>query len=412
MNDMSIQLVMPKAGLTMVEGTIATWKVATGDQVKKGQIVMEFENEKMTIECEANGDGFFKIIAESGTTVKVGEVVAQIAPTKEAFDALGAVHGVKPQSVDVNGLDVAASSVVTAHMETSVSADGHIRATGLARNMAKGAGIKLNAVKGTGPNGRVVAKDVTSYLEKTQTVSMETTQAGLTQPTGEVEKVSLSGRRKSIAKNMRKCFETMAPLTVFAQVDVTELLALRQKYVNSAEILGCKISLNDLMMLATVKMLKKHPMLNATFDGETISVYPYVNLGMAVGLAEGLVVPVLKNADQHSLITMSKGLRDLALRAKEDILQGGEQTGATFTVTNVGMFHIDFGTPVISPPQVGILGFGATKRQLVEVDGVFVPRSMMHIMLTFDHRVFDGREAGEVLGDMKALLEHPELILV
>lgn len=412
------EVVMPKAGLTMIEGVVGEWKVAEGETVKKGQAIFEFENEKTTMECEATADGILHQVAKTGETVKVGHTVAYVAATKEAYDAL--IKGATPgsQAMCANECEVCHKSVALAMAEgahqgaNAVATDGHVRATGLARNIAKSAGISLTLVGGTGPNGRIVAKDVYAYLEAAKEAPIPAPEVKNVQPSGEVVKISLSGRRKSIAKNMRKCFETMAPLTVFAEVDVTDLMAMRQKYVDKAEVLGCKISMNDMLMLATVKMLKKHPMLNSTFDGETISSYPYVNLGMAVGLAEGLVVPVLKNADQYSLLEMSKALRDLALRAKDDTLVGGEQSGATFTVTNVGMYHIDFGTPVISPPQVGILGFGTAKKKFVEYKGEFCPRTMMHMMLTFDHRVFDGREAGEVLGDMKQLLENPELIFV
>lgn len=412
------EVVMPKAGLTMIEGVVGEWKAAEGENVKKGQAIFDFENEKTTMECEATADGILHRIAKTGDTVKVGHTVAYIATTKEAYDALVKGNTPSSQAMCANECEVCHKSVALSMATTApqggnaVAKDGHIRATGLARNIAKSAGIEMTLVGGTGPNGRIIAKDVYSYLEAVKAAPVSAPEVKFAQTTGEVVKTLLSGRRKSIAKNMRKCFETMAPLTVFAEIDVTDLLAMRQKYVEKADVLGCKISVNDMLMLATVKMLKKHPLLNSTFDGETISTYPYVNLGMAVGLAEGLVVPVLKNADQYSLLEMSRGLRDLALRAKDDTLVGGEQSGGTFTVTNVGMFHIDFGTPVISPPQVGILGFGTAKKKLVEYNGEFCPRTMMHLMLTFDHRVFDGREAGEVLGDMKVLLENPELIFV
>ncbi len=407
------EVVMPKAGLTMIEGVVGEWKIAEGETVKKGQAIFEFENEKTTMECEATADGILHRVAQTGETVKVGHTVAYIAPTKEAYEALAKGSGPAKPAQETAGQEKAAVISGAEPQEgNAVAKDGHIRATGLSRNIAKNAGLNLALVSGTGPNGRIVAKDVYAYLEAAKAVSVAAPAVKAVQSTGEIVKTPLSGRRKSIAKNMRKCFETMAPLTVFAEVDVTDLLAMRQKYVAKAEVLGCKISVNDILMLSVVKMLKKHPLLNSTFDGEIISSYPYVNLGMAVGLDEGLVVPVLKNADQYSLLEMSKALRDLAVRAKEDTLVGGDQSGATFTVTNVGMFHIDFGTPVISPPQVGILGFGTAKKKLVEYQGEFCPRTMMHMMLTFDHRVFDGREAGEVLGDMKTLLENPELIFV
>ena len=396
---MSVQLVMPKSGLTMIEGTISAWMVEEGVQVKQGQPVMEFENEKTTMECEASEDGFLHIVASSGNVVKVGEVIAVIGKTQEEYLSLA-------QETTKEVLTEVAKTIME-EKQTTIKKQGHIKATGLARNIGKKEGIDLSQVVGTGPNGRVVSKDVYQYMESRVIPILQ-----VVDNQKQAIKIPLTGKRKSIAKNMRKSFETMAQLTVFAEVDVTDLIVLRKKYVENMDMVGCKITLNDLLMLATIKMLGKHPLLNSTFDGEVITTYPYVNLGMAVGLADGLIVPVLKNADNMSLTQLSSGLRGLATRAKEDDLISGEQTEATFTVTNVGMFHIDFGTPIISPPQVGIIGFGSTKKKFVEYKGEFCPRDMMHVMLTFDHRVFDGREAGEVLGDMKKFIENPELIFV
>ena len=399
-NNMSVELVMPKAGLTMIEGVISTWRVEEGAHVKMGEAVMEFENEKTTMECESNADGFVHIVAAEGSVVKVGAPVAIIAATKEEYDALGA-SDVVPE------VAVAPPSASTA--QVVVSTGCHVRATGLARNIAKEAGTDLAKVSGTGPNGRIVASDVYAYLETAKS-SVPVIKTNTVQTLGDPVRTPLSAKRKAIAKNMRKTFETMAPLTAFAEIDVTELVDLRKKYVAQQDELGVKISLNDIMMLASVKMLQKHPELNATFDGEAITTYPYINLGMAVGAEEGLVVPTLKNAEQYGLAELSKALKDMAIRAKEGELVNGEQSGGTFTVTNVGMFNIDFGTPVIFPPQVAIISFGSAKRKLVEYNDEFVPRTMMHVALSFDHQVVDGRLAGEVLGTMKKLLEHPELI--
>ena len=410
-------VVMPKAGLTMVEGTISTWKVAEGDTVKKGQAIFDFENEKTTMDAEAIADGIIHLVAKSGEVIKVGAIVGYLAETAEAYDSL--VKGGNADAMCANECEVCTRAVALSLAEEGavptvvVGEDGHVRATGLARNIAKSEGVDLKMVAGTGPNSRIVAADVYQYIETKKSAPKATAPAvKFAEVTGEVVRTPLNGRRKSIAKNMRKSFETMAPLTVFAEVDVTDLMELRKKYVEKADFLGCKISLNDIMMLATTKMLQKMPELNATFDGEAVTTYPYINLGMAVGVTEGLTVPVLKNAQNYSLVEMSKALRDLAIRAKDNELVGGEQSGATFTVTNVGMFNIDFGTPVISPPQVAILGFGTAKKKFVEYKNEFCPRTMMHLMLTFDHQVVDGRLAGEVLGEMKTLLEHPELIFV
>lgn len=403
---MSFELVMPRAGLTMVEGTISTWTVPEGTAVKKGDAIMEFENEKNTIEFACTHDGILHITAQEGDVVAVGAPIGYVAESQEEYAALCGGQSVPAAAPE----PVAAVQMVaapTAAEKSPESGGKRVRITGLARKMAHQHQIPLTELKGTGPNGRIIAQDVKDYLAaKAEAPAV----APVQQPVDDVKKIPLSGIRKAIARNMYSSLQEMAQCTAAVEVDVTDLLAYRQKLVGQQEFLGCKVTVNDLLCMATVKMLKKHPMANATFDGSMLSVHSSVNLSVAVAAEAGLMVPVVKGADHMGLVELHQAMKDLADRARDKQLRDGDQSNGTFTVSNVGMFPIDWSTPIINPPQVAILGFGRSVKKMVVVGDEPKIRSMMHMFLTFDHRVFDGLEVGRILEDMKTLVENPELI--
>jgi len=415
---MSIELVMPRAGLTMVEGTIACWLVPEGAAVKKGDPIMEFENEKNTIEFESTDSGYLHITAKEGDTVPVGGPIAVLAATKEAYDSLIAGGAPKTEAAPAPKAENAAVSV-SAEVQTPAAAvqsgeDGRIRATGYAKKLAREKGVSLAGVKGTGPNGRILAQDVLDHLA-TGVPAAAPTAASAFVPAGEaavdvITKIPMTGIRKAIANNMYNSLQSMAQCTAAAEIDVTELLAYRQKLVAQQDFLGCKVTVNDLLSMAVVKMLKKHPMVNATFDGKTISVHSAVNLSIAVAAEAGLMVPVVRGADRMGLVQLHNAMKDLADRARDKQLHDGEQANGTFTVSNVGMFPIDWSTPIINPPQVAIMGFGRAVKKMAVVNDQPAVRSMMTMYLTFDHRVIDGLEVGRIMEDMQTLLCNPELI--
>lgn len=408
---MSFELVMPRAGLTMVEGTIASWLAAEGQQVKKGDAIMEFENEKNTIEFNCTHDGILHITAPEGETVAVGAPIGIVAESQAEYDALCGAAAPAPAPVATE--QPAAPVPVSAPAAPAVVEDTtRVRATGLAKKMAKQHGVSLSAIFGTGPNRRIIAQDVLDYLETQKNAPAPAAAVAAPMADDVVTEIQMTGIRKAIAKNMYGSLQEMAQCTAAVEVDVTELLAYRQKLVENQEYLGCKVTVNDLLAMATVKMLQKHPTANATFDGKTLFVHSAVNLSVAVAAEVGLMVPVVKNAQRMSLVELHNAMSDVAIRARDQKLKGGEQAGGTFTISNVGMFPIDWSTPIINPPQVAILGFGrAVKKPAVVGEDVKI-RSMMHVFLTFDHRVFDGLEVGRILADLQKLLEHPELITV
>ena len=315
---------MPRAGLTMVEGTISSWKVAEGAQVNKGDVVMEFENEKNTIEYEIVHGGFLHIVAQEGDTVAVAAPIAYVADTKAQYDAL----------VSGGAAPAAAAAPVASAAPVAALED-------------------------------------------------------------EVTQIPWTGVRRTIARNMFNSLQTTAQNTCTCKVDVTELLELRQKFVADAEALGCKITVNDLLCKMLGKVIAKHPLANATFDGKTLYTHKHVHLSVAVATEDGLMVPVVRNIDTLTLTEINAQIKTLAQQAKDKTLPADAQSGGTFTITNVGMFPIDTGTPVINLPQTAICGFGRPVLEpAVLPDGTIGPRQKMNVFLTFDHQVIDGLECG------------------
>ena len=412
---MRIDIPMPKAGLTMVEGTISEWKAAEGALIQKGDAIMEYENEKNTIEYESVHGGYLHILEPAGETVEVGRPIAWVTETKEEYEALtGGALAAETASMPAEAPAASAPPAEQAAPAVAEPPQGrhHVRATGLARKMAREAGVDLADVPaGSGPDGRrVAARDVKAYLESRRAAPA----AAPTAPAAAEDKITAipwTGVRKTIARNMMTSLQQSAQCTAMCEVDVTDLLVLRKKLVEGEEYLGCRVTVNDLLCMAVCKVLKKHPTVNATFDGQTLYSHSHVQLSLAVATDGGLMVPVIKNADTLTLTELSLAAKDLGLRAREKRLRNGEQGCGTCTVSNVGMFPIDMSTPILNPPEVGIFGFGRTARKPGYLpDGTLAPRDMRWVYLTFDHRVVDGLEAGRVFKDLQNLLEHPQLI--
>ena len=417
---MSVEIVMPRAGLTMVEGTISEWKVAEGAQVNKGDVLMEYENEKNVIECEALESGVIHLVAKEGETVPVGGVIAVMAADQGEYDALvngGASAAAAPAAEEKGCARECPTCVHTNAAAPTAPAvtGGRIRATGLAKKLAREAGIDLALVQPSGgPDGtRIVAKDVENYLKAPKPAAAAApVAAAAASVEDEITEIPWTGVRKTIARNMMNSLQSMAQNTCTLEVDCTDLLALREKFVADQEMLGCKITVNDLLCKMLGKVVAKHPLANATFDGKILYTHKHVHLSVAVATEDGLMVPVVRNIDTLSLTEINAKIKDLAQRAKEKKLDGSEMTGGTFSITNVGMFPIDYGTPVINPPQTCICGFGRPKlKPAVLPDGTIGPRMMMNVFLTFDHQIIDGLECGRIFKDLEYYILHPEMIL-
>ena len=412
---MSIPVVMPKAGLTMVEGTISEWKAAEGVAVSKGDVLMEYENEKNVIECVALASGLLHITAREGDTVPVGEQIALLAESPEEYAALVGGAAPAPKAAETTpAARESASAPAAAPASVAEKNTARIRATGLARKLARVHGIDLSLVTPSGgPDGRrIVAKDIEAY-RAAPPVPAPAPAALIPSDVDEVTEIAWTGVRRTIARNMLNSLQTTAQNTCTCKVDVTELLALRQKLVDDQEELGCRITVNDLLCKMLGKVLLKHPLANATFDGKTVFTHSHVQLSVAVATEDGLMVPVVRNIDTLSLTEINAAIKKLAQQAKDKTLPADAMSGGTFTITNVGMFPIDGGTPVINLPQTAICGFGRPVLEpAVLPDGTIGPRQKMNVFLTFDHQVIDGLECGRIFKDIQYYIEHPEMILV
>ena len=400
---MKFELVMPKAGLTNTEGTVGEWKVAEGSFVRKGDVVLEVENEKTTFDVNSSHDGYLYIVAASGTEVIVGGLMAHIYETREAYDmACNPVHIPVQEPSEAVRVPVVSVAEIPALPEKTTGV--YVKASPLAKKIAKKAGLDLASVTGTGPNGRVLERDVTKYLNETNVKPEIVCEA--------VTPIPMTQIRKTIAKNMFESLKSMAQTSASVEVDVTELVGLRHKLTAMEEKLGTRITLNDLMSYAAVKMLKAHPLANATLVEDAVIAYPYVNLSMAVAADYGLTAPVIPGADRLSLVELSKALKDIIVRARDNRLSLSELSGGTFTISNMGIFPVDNFNPIVNPPQSAIVGFGRCTEKPVVYDGEITVRTMMVLSITYDHRVFDGAELGAIMRDLKDYLENPELFLV
>ena len=433
-----VEVFMPKAGMDMKEGTLIRWLKNVGDQVELDEPIMEIETDKITMEAEAPGTGILLAkLVEDGATVPVLQVIGYIGqPGEKIHDAVGnAVSVSAPVSVEANQ--------PAAALQVSGVVNGDIAATPYAKTLAKDAGISLSGVSPSGPAGDIRAKDVKAALEK-GTVSATPLAKKYAEADGvNLENVSgtgfggkickddvlssqaaaapvvnegpihipLTATRKAIARNMFNSLHTMAQTSDSVEIDVTELMNIRKRLVEKADVLGTKITVNDLLSYAAVKMLKTHPLANASFAETEIITYPYVNLNMAIATDYGLMSPVVRNADKMSLVDFSKALREIVVKARNKKLTPDDQKDGTFTITNMGIFPVDNFNPILPAPQSAIIGFGRCVDKPAVYQGQICIRTMMVFSITYDHRVFDGGEVGSIMATMKEYLETPELFL-
>jgi pyruvate dehydrogenase E2 component (dihydrolipoamide acetyltransferase) len=400
------EVLMPKTGLTNTENTLDAWSVSEGDTVKKGQVLAEIESEKTTMPFESPEDGIIHLVAKVGDTVAVGGVIAYLAADKAGYEAACAARGMKPAAA-AESVPAAAAPVSTVAAQAPVAPKGgRIIASPLARKRAAAKGIDLALLTGTGPGGRIVAKDVEAYQPAATAVSRAPAVSR------EPVRIPLTPIRKAIARNMFNSLRTMAQTSDSVEIDVTDLMNLRKKLVEKQELLGTKITINDLLSYAAVKMIQTHPLANASYTDTDIISYPYVNLSMAVATDYGLTSPVVRDADQMSLVELSRALHEITVKARDKKLTADDQRDGTFTLTNMGIFPVDDFNPILPAPQSCIIGFGRCVEKPAVYQGEICIRTMMVLSVTYDHRVFDGGEVGSIMKTMKEYLENPELFLV
>ena len=407
-----MDFMFPDLGEGVTEGEIRKWLVKVGDSVKRDQSIAEVETDKAIVEMPAPVAGrIAKLNHEEGGTVKVGEVLAVIDESGTAV-----VGGAPSEEVPAEKEGGPASVVGELPVEqppapTSRPAADKVLAAPAVRRLAGEMKIDISKVKGTGPEGRVTEADLRSFSAPKA--------APAVQPKfdlyGWVERVPLKGIRRSTARHMIEAQTASAQVTTMDVADVTELVAIRERVkAYSSEEKGVKITYLPFVIKAVVAALKKHPYLNSELNEEAqeILLKKYYNIGVAVATDEGLMVPVIKAADQKDVYELAKELMELSEQARSRRIDLADLKGGTFSITNYGVIGGTFATPIANHPEVAILGMGRIAEQPVVRNGEVAIRKVLHLSLTFDHRVLDGAQAAMFLNELVRMLEMPELALM
>jgi pyruvate dehydrogenase E2 component (dihydrolipoamide acetyltransferase) len=416
---MAYEFKFPDIGEGLTEGEIVRWLVKEGDEVKEGQPLVEVETDKALAEIPSPRTGvILKILAKEKEIVKVGQVIVVFGEKGEAL----AAPPPKPKSVGVVGEleeapEEAPSVVAKAEPVKTALVSEHAMATPAVRALAKELGVDINKVQGTGPEGRVLEKDIRQFAEsKEKPAEPEKKIAKVKKYDlyGYVDRIPLRGVRRSIAKAMVKSKYTAPHVTAMDEADVTMLWKIREKEKKAAEKKGIKLTILPFIIKAVIAGLSEHPYLNASLDDENeeIVLKKYFNIGFATDTPEGLMVPVVKNAKDKSILQLAEELTKLAEKARDRSIDLADLKGGTFTISNYGALGGIYATPIINYPEVAILGVGKIKDTPVVRNGKLVVRKILSLSLSFDHRVVDGGEGARFLNTVIARLEDPDLILL
>lgn len=441
---MAVKVAMPKLGLVMTEGVVVKWLKDDGEPTRKGEPIAVIMSKKITYEVEAPADGILRHVAQIKETKPVGAAMAYITAPDEAVPAVD-----EPVAVPIAQSAVAGASPPGVAPAAAAPTDGFVVASPAARRLAKELGIDLAQIQGSGPQGRVTEDDVRRFAEARAKApeilaspmakklarehGLDLAQIAGTGPGGRVTErdvqacleaqarvaatpapppararsIPFSGMRQAIAQHMTESLQTMAQVTATTEVDVTEMVKLREQIKTKFE-----LTYTDILVRAVTAALREHPLLNSTLVGDEIQLLEEMHIGVAVALEDGLIVPVVRDAGQRTLAEIAQETRRLAEAARAGTLTVDEATGSTFTITNLGMYGVDVSTPIINPPEVAILGVGRIVEKPAVVQGEIVKRAMMVLSLTFDHRIVDGAPAAAFLRTLAGLLEKPYLLFV
>src|SRR5947207_4799824 len=417
---MATKVHMEALSPTMEEGRVVKWTKHEGDAVKSGETLAEVETDKAVMELVARADGqLLKVMVPEGTTVPVGNVVAWIGKPGEKVDGAGSgTAGAGSQEAGAGATKPAPAAPRPAPVPAPAPAPAvaqadatRVKASPLARRIAKDAGVDLKLVQGSGPGGRVVKRDVEAGAPQARTAA-PTPGSRLPIPSGApYEDVALSQIRKTIAKRLAASLGPVPHFFLTTEIDMERAAEARDALNRQLGDRG-KVSFNDVIVKATALALTKHRACNAWFQDDHIRYWTEVHIGMAVAVEDGLITPVIRNADLKPLLEIGREARELAEKARSRRLQPSEYTGSTFSVSNLGMFEIDRFTAVINPPEAGIIAVGSITPKPVVWDGQVAPRRRMRITMSCDHRVIDGATGAAFLKTLKEMLENPLAMLL
>ena len=424
---MAIIIDMPKLSDTMQEGVIAKWNVKEGDTVASGDIIAEVETDKATMDVEVYDAGtVLKIMAKQGESVALGGIMAIIGKPGEDISALlgGAAPAAKASATPDKPVAESSAPVATAPSSTSFDpilgnlastaastvGSSRIKASPLARKIADEQGIDLSRVQGSGPEGRIVKRDVASGQAAMALKSAPVAATSVfTAPSAADEDIRITQMRKTIARRLAESKFTSPHFYETIDIDMKQAIVAREQLNAISDV---KLSFNDMVVKACAVALRRHPKVNASWLEDIIRINGSVHIAVAVAIEDGLLTPVIRHADQKGLRQISLETKDLATKARDKKLQPEDWEGSTFTISNLGMFGIEEFTAIINPPNAAILAVGAIRDVPVVENGLVVPGKRMKVTLSSDHRVVDGATVAQFLSTLKQLLEHPSSMLL
>jgi 2-oxoglutarate dehydrogenase E2 component (dihydrolipoamide succinyltransferase) len=426
---MSTEIRVPTLGESIVDATVATWLKHEGDLVKRGETLVELETDKVNVEVPAEQDGVLQeIVKQEGDTVAVGEVLGVLGEKSEA-----ATNGASAAPVQVAAAPAqqqTSGQLTTGALLSETATPAQRPPSPLARRIAAEHNIDISQVQRTGPHGRVTKDDVINYLAQsataqeapTQPLSMPAAptspvpakaQPFVETPVRREDRIRMSRRRQTIAQRLVEAQHTAAILTTFNEIDMSAIMDVRARRKESfKERHNVSLGFMSFFTKAVIGALKAFPMLNAEIQGNEVVIKHYYDIGIAVGVDEGLVVPVVREADRKSFAEIEREIADLAKRARANQLSLTDLQGGTFTITNGGVYGSLLSTPILNGPQVGILGLHKIEQRPIALDGQVVIRPMMYVALSYDHRLIDGSDAVRFLVRIKELIEDPETLLL
>jgi len=420
---MAIKIEMPKLSDTMEEGVIAKWNVNEGDSVSAGDIIAEVETDKATMDVEVFDAGtILKIVPGEGDAVPLGGLIAIIGEVGEDISSLldndsnSATTDSSPVAEDDKVKNAEESMTAPTAVVASSQGDGRIKASPLAKKIAADKGVDLNSIAGSGPEGRIVKKDVeTAQSATSSTLTRPGAPAPMASSTAKgfsslaSQEVKVSQMRKVIAKRLSESKFTNPHFYETIDIDMKAAIEARTQLKEKLDI---KISFNDIVLKASAVALSRHQAINSSWMGDTIIEHGDVHIAVAVAIDEGLMTPVLRHVDQKGLVQISSETRELAGLARDRKLAPEQMEGSTFTISNLGMFGIEEFTAIINPPNACILAVGAIRDVPVVENGAVVPGKRMKVTLSSDHRIVDGAKAAEFLNTLRSLIENPLSMLL
>jgi len=421
-------IVVPQLGESVVEARVARWLKKQGDRVEVGEPIVELETEKIDLEVSAEKSGVIASIArKEGEDVKIGELLAVVDESGTAASSAPSSAPVPPPAAAAAPATQASAPAPGGNGSAGAATDS--RATPTARRMARDNDVDLGTVQGSGAAGRVTKQDVQKAIAPPAPVrnavappsdklapgsSKIAPTSGTTAPSARTEdRVRMTKRRQTIARRLVEAQQTAAMLTTFNEVDMSAVMALRERRKESfKKEFGVGLGIASFFVKSAIAALRAFPALNAEIQGDEIVYKRYYDMGVAVGAEGGLVVPVIRDADRLSFAQVELAIRDFATRATDGTLTLEDLRGGTFTITNGGVFGSLLSTPILNPPQVGILGLHKIQDRVVPLNGQVVIRPMMYVALSYDHRIVDGREAVQFLAKIKDFVEDPGRLLL